>query len=123
MSNTAKKTNSKNESNLQVVKNEKENATKKTGNKVLTVEEKVQRIKELNILTERRGNLIASKNMLSEFSLGTTAESQKLVLTDTDGRVYNISNSEAIKGVIEYLKGFLDGKIKEVEEKILIESY
>jgi len=89
--------------------------------KFLSVEEKIQKIKELNILTERRQNLLFSKNTLSEFALSTTAESQKLELMDSNGRKFNIQNTEAIKGVIDFLKTFLSEKVKEVENQINFE--
>lgn len=89
--------------------------------KFLSVEDKIQKIKELNILTERRQNLIVSKNTLSEFALGTTTEAQKLELIDSNNRKFNIQNTEAIKGVIDYLKNFLSDKVKEVENQINFE--
>jgi len=101
-----------NEQKTELVKEEK---------KVLTLDEKIQRIKELSILTERRNNLFESKNKLSEFAIGTTSEGQKLELIDSNKRTFNISNTEAIKGVIDYLKSFLDGKIQDVEKQITFE--
>jgi len=89
--------------------------------RVLTLDEKIQKIKELGILTDKRKNLVESKNKLSEFAIGTTSEGQKLELIDSNKRVYNISNSDAIIGVINYLKSFLDDRIKDVENQISFE--
>lgn len=89
--------------------------------RVLTLDEKIQKIKELGILTERRKNLFDSKNKLSEFAIGTTAEGQKLELLDSNKRAFNITNTEAIQGVIDFLKKFLDGKIQDVEKQITFE--
>jgi hypothetical protein len=102
-------------------KQEVKTEVKTEAKRVLTVDEKIQKIKELGILTDRRKNLLESKNKLSEFALGTTSEGQKMELVDSNKRVFNISNTEAIQLIIEHLKKFLDTKIQEVEKQITFE--
>ena len=102
-------------------KNEEEQKQKQDVKRVLSVDERIQKIKELGIITDRRKDLLTSKNKLSEFAIGTTAEGQKLELIDSNKRTFTISNTEAIKGVIDFLKNFLEIKINEVEKLITFE--
>lgn len=100
---------------MMVVKEEKfEEASRK-----LTLEEKIQKVEDLTMLIDRLRNLNESRRKLQTFQVGADSLSSVVALKDAAGNEFKTSNSAVVAAVVDEIKKTLDGKISEVEQKIV----
>lgn len=100
---------------MTVVKEEKlEEASRK-----LTLEEKIQKVEDLTMLIDRLRNLNESRRKLQTFQVGADSLSSVVALKDAAGNEFKTSNSAVVAAVVDEIKKTLDGKIAEVEQKIV----
>jgi len=105
--------NSKN-AKMEVQKNE----TSKVENFVLTLEKRIQKVEELNIVIEKWRKLGEAKKNLTGFQLGNDGLSSTITLKDAAGREFKTSHNLVVTTVLDTLQNVLDEKIKEVEQQI-----
>lgn len=105
--------NSKN-AKMEVQKNE----TSKVENFVLTLEKRIQKVEELNIVIEKWRKLGEAKKNLTGFQLGNDGLSSTITLKDAAGREFKTSHNLVVTTVLDTLQEVLDEKIKEVEQQI-----
>ena len=105
--------NSKN-ARMEVQKNE----TSKVENFVLTLEKRIQKVEELNIVIEKWRKLGEAKKSLTGFQLGNDGLSSTITLKDAAGREFKTSHNLVVTTVLDTLQNVLDEKIKEVEQQI-----
>jgi hypothetical protein len=86
--------------------------------KPLTIQEKIDKLTNLNILAEKREKLIETKRNLNTFKLSADGFTNSLDLRDGNGNSFKTSNSEVIKEVINLLSSTVDCKLLEVEREI-----
>ena len=135
MANTAKKTNPSDEpANMQVVKNASPTETgrdvQEEGsnpapeqaprvNPLLSLEQKIQKVADLNMLIEKYQKLAEARRNLQSFKLGTDGMSTTVILRDTSsGNDFKTSHSSVVAVVIADMQRILKEKICEVERLI-----
>jgi len=111
---TAKKSNGQsNEPKMEVVKNET-----KVENAILSLEKRIQKVQELNIVIEKWRKLNEAKQNLNEFKLGNDGLSSTITIRDSAGREFKTSQNIVFTTVLETVQKVLDEKIAETEEQI-----
>ena len=96
----------------------KKNETSKVENSVLTLEKRIQKVEELNIVIEKWRKLGEAKKNLTGFQLGNDGLSSTITLKDAAGREFKTSHNLVVTTVLKTLQDVLDEKISEVEEQI-----
>jgi hypothetical protein len=103
-----------NDAKMEVKKNEASKVT----NQVLTLEKRIQKVEELNIIIEKWRKLNEAKKNLTGFQLGNDGLSSTITLKDAAGREFKTSHNLVVTTVLETLQHVLDEKIIEVEAQI-----
>jgi hypothetical protein len=96
----------------------KKNETSKEINQVLTLEKRIQKVEELNIIIEKWRKLNEAKKNLTGFQLGNDGLSSTITLKDAAGREFKTSHNLVVTTVLDTLQQVLDEKIIEVETQI-----
>ncbi len=96
----------------------KKNETSKVTNQVLTLEKRIQKVEELNIIIEKWRKLNEAKKNLTGFQLGNDGLSSTITLKDAAGREFRTSHNLVVTTVLDTLQKVLDEKIIEVEAQI-----
>jgi len=96
----------------------KKNETSKVANQVLTLEKRIQKVEELNIIIEKWRKLNEAKKNLTGFKLGNDGLSSTITLKDAAGREFKTSHNLVVSTVLDTLQQVLDEKIIEVETQI-----
>ena len=110
---TAKKSNGlASKSKMEVVK------TEKVENPILSLEKRIQKVEELNIVIEKWRKLGEAKKNLNGFKLGSDGLSSTVVIKDVSGQEFKTSHNIVVETVLSTVKEVLDSKIAEVEEQI-----
>ncbi len=90
----------------------------KVENPVLTLEKRIQKVEELNIIIEKWRKLNEAEKNLTGFKLGNDGLSSTITLKDAAGREFKTSHNLVVTTVLETLQQVLDEKIIEVEAQI-----
>jgi len=86
--------------------------------KELTMQEKILKIENLQLVIEKRAKLVQTRSELDRFQISSNDFNCSMRLNDSDGNVFTTSFTPGIKKVIEFLKTAFDSSISEVEGKI-----
>ncbi len=86
--------------------------------KVLSIDEKLQKLDDLNDLVEKRYRLKESSNKLNSFDLKRESHSTGITLTDGSGNRFQTTNTKAVETFIEMTKQAIQLELDKVEEKI-----
>lgn len=109
----------KNEAETQVEASVSVEAPEQSKAPVLSLEERIQRVEDLAILVEKRGQLQASLREISTFKLSTDSMSNRVSLRNVGTqREFNTSNSEVIGEIIDVIIRKIEAKLREVEALI-----
>lgn len=84
----------------------------------LTLEEKIQRVENLQLLVTKRSRIIATRGELDRFQISSNDFNCALDLTDSDGNKFRTTFTPGVKKVVEFLKRSFDESIQEVEQQI-----
>ena len=87
--------------------------------KPLTIADALVKISEGKALAERVEFLRNTRKELSDFSLGSDAIREELILRDGEGKTFTSHNSDTIKLVLLTLKNELDDMIQNSETELL----
>jgi len=87
-------------------------------NPILSLEKKIQKVQELNIVIEKWRKLNEAKQNLNEFKLGNDGLSSTIVIRDAAGREFKTSQNIVFTTVLQTVQKVLDDKITETEEQI-----
>lgn len=98
-----------------VVKNE---TTSKVENAILSLEKRIQRVNELNIVIEKWRKLTEARQNLNEFKLANDGLSSSVIIRDSTGREFKTSQNIVFTTVLQTVQKVLDEKINETEEQI-----
>ena len=102
-----------------VVKNETTSVeTKKDENPVISLEKRIQRVNELNIVIEKWRKLTEARQNLNEFKLANDGLSSSVIIRDSTGREFKTSQNIVFTTVLQTVQKVLDEKINETEEQI-----
>ena len=108
-----------NQGKTEVKRAEASNGNKKTvENAIISLEKRIQKVEELNIVIEKWRKLNDAKKNLTGFQLGNDGLSSTITLRDAAGREFKTSHNLVVTTVLDTLQKVLDEKIGEVEEQI-----
>lgn len=86
---------------------------------VLSLEQKIQKVEDLNMLIDKWRKLQESSRSLQTFKLSSDGLSNQLLFRDlTTGNEFKTYNSAVISRVIEVIRTTLSEKISEIEDQI-----
>lgn len=112
---TAKKSNGQSkEAKMEVKRKE----TSKVENPILSLEKRIQKVEELNIVIDKWRKLNEAKKNLNGFKLGSDGLSSTVVIRDVSGQEFKTSHNIVVETVLKTVLEVLEGKIAEVEEQI-----
>ena len=119
---TAQKTNGKTATEekavLEVVKTESSNSAKTAENAILSLEKRIQKVQELNIVIDKWRKLQEARKNLNEFKLGNDGMNSTIIIRDAAGREFKTSQSIVFTTVLQTVQQVLDEKIAETEVQI-----
>lgn len=127
MSNTAKKVNEqkpiekKQNESLKIVKNE-EKEEKKGIEKVLSIEEKINKVEELKNLIEQRGIVLEALQKLAKFNVSANNDDVLFTIANKDNLTFKTSNPTHLKKLVEVLKEMIGETLIEIESQIKFEA-
>ncbi len=119
---TAQKTNGKaateEKAVMEVVKTESPNSTKTAENAILSLEKRIQKVSELNIVIDKWRKLQEARKNLNEFKLGNDGMNSSIIIRDAAGREFKTSQTIVFTTVLQTVQQVLDEKIAETEVQI-----
>jgi hypothetical protein len=98
---------------LEVVKD-----SPKVENAILSLEKRIQKVEELNIVIDKWRKLNEARKNLNGFKLGADGLSSTVVIKDVSGQEFKTSHNIVVETVLKTVKEVLDAKITEVEDQI-----
>ena len=90
----------------------------KVENAILSLEKKIQKVQELNIVIDKWRKLTEARQNLNEFKLGNDGMSSTVIIRDAAGREFKTSQNIVFSTVLKSIQEVLDEKITETEEQI-----
>jgi hypothetical protein len=119
---TAQKTNGKaateEKAVMEVLKTEPSNSAKLGENAILSLEKRIQKVQELNIVIDKWRKLQEARKNLNEFKLGNDGMNSTIIIRDAAGREFKTSQSIVFTTVLQTVQQVLDEKIAETEVQI-----
>ena len=119
---TAQKTNGKSATEekavMEVVRTESSNSAKTAENAILSLEKRIQKVQELNIVIDKWRKLQEARKNLNEFKLGNDGMNSTIIIRDASGREFKTSQSIVFTTVLQTVQQVLDEKIVETEVQI-----
>jgi len=100
---------------LEVVKTESSNSAKTAENAILSLEKRIQKVQELNIVIDKWRKLQEARKNLNEFKLGNDGMNSTIIIRDAAGREFKTSQSIVFTTVLQTVQQVLDEKIAETE--------
>ncbi len=85
---------------------------------VITVDQRIEKVDELNITIAKWKTLQAARKGLTNFRLGSDGMSSTLELKDADGQPFRISNPIVVEAAVAHIRQVLNEKIAETEAEI-----
>lgn len=90
----------------------------KVENAILSLEKRIQKVEELNIVIDKWRKLNEARKNLNGFKLGADGLSSTVVIKDVSGQEFKTSHNIVVETVLKTVKEVLDSKIQEVEDQI-----
>ena len=84
----------------------------------LTLQEKINKIENLQLIVEKRERLVGTRSELEKFQTSSNDFNCTLRLNDSDGNVFSTSFTPVVKKVDEFLKDSFDASIENIEDQI-----
>jgi hypothetical protein len=100
---------------MEVVKDQQ--ATK-VENSILSLEKRIQKVQELNIVIDKWRKLQEARKNLNEFKLGNDGMNSTIIIRDAAGREFKTSQSIVFTTVLQTVQQVIDEKIAETEVQI-----
>ncbi|MCX6282393.1 MAG: hypothetical protein NTU51_10560 [Bacteroidetes bacterium] len=83
-----------------------------------TLDERIHKVENLQLLVTKRSKLIQTRSELERFQIGSNDFNCNMQLKDSDGNAFTTGFTPGIKKVIDFLKASFDASIQEIENKI-----
>ncbi len=96
----------------------KADAAKPKVHPALSLEKRIQKVDELNIIIEKWRKLNEARQNVNNFKIGNDGLSVTLTLQDAAGKTFKTSHNVVVSSVLQTLQNELDDKIVEVEKQI-----
>ena len=90
----------------------------KVENAILSLEKRIQKVEELNIVIDKWRKLNEARKNLNGFKLGADGLSSTVIIKDVSGQEFKTSHNIVVETVLKTVKEVLDSKIQEVEDQI-----
>ena len=103
---------------MEVVKTESSSSAKTAENAILSLEKRIQKVQELNIVIDKWRKLQEARKNLNEFKLGNDGMNSTIIIRDAAGREFKTSQSIVFTTVLQTVQQVLDEKIAETEVQI-----
>ena len=87
-------------------------------NPIVSLEKRIQKVQELNIVIEKWRKLNEAKTNLTGFKLGADGLSSTVVIRDVSGQEFKTSHNIVVETVLKAVQEILVAKIAEVEHQI-----
>ena len=87
-------------------------------NAILSLEKRIQKVEELNIVIDKWRKLNEARRNLNGFKLGADGLSSTVVIKDVSGQEFKTSHNIVVETVLKTVLEVLEAKIAEVEEQI-----
>ena len=84
----------------------------------LTLQEKINKIENLQLIVEKRERMVGTRSELEKFQTSSNDFNCTLRLNDSDGNVFTTSFTPGVKKVVEFLKTSFDSSIGSIEDQI-----
>ena len=84
----------------------------------LTLQEKINKIENLQLIVEKRERLVGTRSGLEKFQTSSNDFNCTLRLNDSDGNVFSTSFTPGVKKVVDFLKDSFDASIGNIEDQI-----
>jgi len=85
---------------------------------VLTLEQKLERVDELNRIIAKYHRLQEARKNLNTFKVGSDGLNLTIIIKDASGQEFKTSHNIVVETVLKTVKDVLDSKIQEVEDQI-----
>ena len=86
--------------------------------KVLSLDERINKVENLQLLVNKRTKLVEARRDLEKFQIGSNDFNCNFMLKDSEGNTFSTTFTPGIKKVIEFLKSSFDNSVEEIEEQI-----
>lgn len=86
--------------------------------KELTLEERIHKVENLQLMVSKRQRLLQTRIDLERFQISSNDFNCSMSLKDSDGNTFTTSFTPGIKKVVDFLKTSFDESIKTVEVQI-----
>lgn len=86
--------------------------------KSLSIDQKIQKVQDLNDLIAKRNRFLEAKTKLNSFNLKREETSTRITVQDNAGNQFLTSQSEAIEKILGVLKESINKGLAETESKI-----
>jgi hypothetical protein len=86
--------------------------------KELTLNEKIEKVNNLNLIIEKREKLNESKKKLQKFVIGSDSLTTSVYLKDGNGNEFRTNQTLAVKKIIEFLTAEVNQAVSETEKQI-----
>lgn len=83
-----------------------------------TLDERIHKVENLQLLVTKRSKLIQTRSELERFQIGSNDFNCNMQMKDSDGNTFTTGFTPVIKKVIDFLKASFDASIQEIENKI-----
>ena len=90
----------------------------KADDKIISLEKRILKVEELNIVLDKWRKLNEAKKNLTGFQLGNDGLSAQITLRDSTGQEFKTSHSLVVNTVLDTLQNVVNGRIRECEEQI-----
>ena len=84
----------------------------------LTLQEKINKIGNLQLIVEKREHLVGTRSELEKFQTSSNDFNCTLRLNDSDGNLFTTSFTPRVKKVVIFLKTSFDSSIGSIEDQI-----
>jgi hypothetical protein len=96
----------------------KRNETSPVENAILSLEKRIQKVEELNIVIDKWRKLNEARKNLNGFKLGADGLSSTVIIKDVSGQEFKTSHNIVVETVLKSVQEVLNAKIAEVETQI-----
>jgi len=94
----------------------------KMADQIISLEKRIRKVEELNIVIDKWRKLNEAKKNLTGFQLGNDGLSAQITLRDSTGQEFKTSHSLVVNTVLETLQSVVDERIRECEDQIKFED-
>ena len=86
--------------------------------KVLSLDERINKVENLQLLVNKRTKLVETRRDLEKFQIGSNNFNCSFQVKDSEGNLFSTTFTPGIKKVIEFLKASFDESVAEIEAQI-----